>query len=136
MDIARRDEDVEMRPLGDLDRLDRPLRVAVATTGERRDRDALGLPGDPLDGLEVARRRRRESGLDDIDLEPDELTGDLELLGRGQAGARRLLAVAQGRVEDPDRPGVHRADSATRRGWLAAAWAWPALTVTGSRNAI
>ena len=31
-----------------------------------------------------------------------ELLGDLELLGLVQAGARRLLAVAQGGVEDPD----------------------------------
>ena len=137
MDVARRDEHVEVRPLGDADRLDGPLRVAVAAAGERRDRHALRLAGDPLDGLEVAGRGGREAGLDDVDLEPDELAGDLELLGRGQPGAGRLLAVAQGRVEDPDaEPGGHRADSATRRGSLAAAWAWPAWTTTGSRNAI
>ena len=103
VDVAGRDEHVEVRPLGDLDRLDRPLRVAVPAAGERRDRDpALGLLGDPADRLEVARRGGREAGLDDVDLEARQLAGDLELLGGGQPGAGRLLPVAQGRVEDAD----------------------------------
>ena len=62
----------------------------------------LRLLGDPPDRLEVAGRGGREAGLDDVDLEAGELAGDLELLGGGQAGAGRLLAVAQGRVEDAD----------------------------------
>ena len=41
VDVARRDEDVEVRPVGDLDRLDRPLRVAVAAARQRGDRDVL-----------------------------------------------------------------------------------------------
>ena len=90
-----RDEDMEMRALGDLDRLDRPLRVAVLAARERCDRDpAACLLRDPPDGLEVARRGGREAGLDDIDLEAGQLARDVELLGRGQAGARRLLPVA------------------------------------------
>ena len=106
MDVAGGDEQVEVRPLGDADRLDRALRVAVLAARERRDRDpALGLLGDPPDRLEVAGRGGREAGLDHVDLEPRELARDLELLGGGQAGAGRLLAVAQGRVEDPDPAG-------------------------------
>ena len=62
----------------------------------------LDLPGDRLDGLEVAGRGDREPGLDDVDAEARELMGDLELLGRVQRDAGRLLAVAQGRVEDQD----------------------------------
>ena len=133
-----RDEHVEVRPLGDLDRLDRPLRVAVLAAGEGGDRDpAPGLLGDPVDRLEVARRGGREAGLDDVDLEARELAGDLELLGGGQAGAGRLLAVAQRRVEDADaarrheRPGGpgYRASAliAAAPGRASpTAWAWPA----------
>ena len=106
VDVARGDEHVEVGPLGDPDRLDGPLRVAVAAAGERGDGHALRLAGDPLDRLEVARRGGREAGLDDVDLEPHELAGDLELLGGGQPGAGRLLAVAQGGVEDPYRAGA------------------------------
>ena len=106
MDVAGRDEQVEVRPLGDADRLDRALRVAVLAARERRDRDpALRLLRDPADRLEVAGRGGREAGLDHVDLEPRELPRDLELLRGGQAGAGRLLAVAQRRVEDPELAG-------------------------------
>ena len=65
-----------------------------------RDHRALDLAGDRLDGLEVPGRGDREAGLDHVDAEPGELLGDLELLGRVQRDAGRLLAVAQRRVED------------------------------------
>ena len=121
VDVAGRDEHVEVRPLGDADGLDRALRVAVPAAGETRDGDAAGLLGDPVDRLPVARRGGREAGLDDVDVEPDELAGDLELLGIGQRRAGRLLAVAQGGVEDADaalgagRPGPARAAVRRRR---------------------
>ena len=41
VDVARRDEHMEMRAMGDLDGLDRPLWVAIAATRERRDGDVL-----------------------------------------------------------------------------------------------
>ena len=103
------------------------------------------LLGDPADRLEVAGRGGREAGLDDVDLEADQLAGDLELLGGGQAGAGRLLAVAQGGVEDADAPRRHErargpgygaALIGRRPGVVAAAWAWPAWTSTGFRNGI
>ncbi len=148
VDVGGGDEDVEVRPLGDPDRLDGPLRIAVAAASQGGDRDALRLAGDPLDRLEVAGRGGREAGLDDVDLEADELAGDLELLGGGQPGAGRLLPVAEGRVEDADaspagrtarRAGVRRCSS-RRPGVVAAAWAWPARprpdrgTPSGSRS--
>ena len=150
MDVARGDEHVEVRPLGDLDRLDGPLRVAVAAAREGRDRDpALRLLGDPPDRLEVAGRGGREAGLDDVDLEAGQLARDLQLLGRGQAGAGRLLAVAERRVEDPDAAGRDdrprpaqrvRPRPAGRRPPPARgstdAWASPAWTTTGLRNGI
>ena len=54
------------------------------------------------DAVEVARRRRREPCLDHIDAQPLEGQRDLDLLARAQRDARRLLAVSQGRIEDPD----------------------------------
>ena len=165
MDVTRGDEDVQVRPLRDLDRLDRALRVPVTTTRERRDRDpAPRLLRDPPHGLEVAVRGGREARLDHVDLEARQLSRDLQLLGRGQAGAGRLLAVAQGRVEDAhaarrrERPGgtwggCHqrgiRVSEAGCVGTAAppspactdaapptVAWASPTWTTTGSRNAI
>ncbi len=44
-----------MRPLGGKQRLHEPLRVAVTATGETGNGHALGVPGDPLDRLEVTR---------------------------------------------------------------------------------
>jgi hypothetical protein len=67
---------------------------------ETRDHRAVHLTGDGLNGLEVARRRDREARLDDVDAEPSELVRDLELLLLVQRDPRRLLTVAQGRVED------------------------------------
>ena len=52
------------------------------------------------DGLEVAGRRRREPGLDDVDAQALERAGDLQLLLDVQRDAGRLLAVAQRRIED------------------------------------
>ena len=52
------------------------------------------------DRLEVARGGDREAGLDHVDTEPRQLVGDLELLLRVERDPRRLLAVAQRRVED------------------------------------
>ncbi len=153
VDVAGRDEQVEVRPLGDADRLDGALRVAVAAARERGDRDpALGLLRDPPDRLEVAGRGGRKAGLDDVDLEPRELARDLELLGRGEPGAGRLLAVPERGVEDAD---PARRDAAAEAGLdglerhrdpfpagtaagvaLATACAWPASTTTGLRNGI
>src|SRR5206468_4885934 len=91
--------------------------------------------------------RGREAGLDDIHFEARQLAGNLELLGGGQTGARRLLAVAQSRVEDPDAPrgdrrAAHRGVPATAGAGPAVAaeptddCASPASTTTGLRNAI
>ncbi len=115
VDVGRGDEHVKVGPLRSPDRLDRALRIAVAAARQGGDGDAAaGLAGDPLHGLEVARRRGRKAGLDDVDPEARELASDLELLGRSQAGARSLLAVAQGRVEDAH--GARR-DEGSGRAW-------------------
>ena len=60
----------------------------------------MDLAGDRLDRLEVTGRGDREAGLDDVDTETAELVRDLQLLLGVQGDARRLLAVAQRRIED------------------------------------
>ena len=149
MDVAGGDEQVQVGTLGDADGLHGALGVAVLAPGERGDRDpALRLLGNPADRLEVAGRRGREARLDHVHLQPRELARDLQLLGGRQAGAGRLLTVAEGGVEDPDGAGSDAApvsrvggleghrDPSADGPLLATAWAWPASTTTGLRNGI
>ena len=122
-------EDVDPRLLGVLERLPGAVDVAVVAAGEPADGRAGDLGGDGADGLEVALRGDREPGLDDVDAERGQGAGHLHLLGLVHARARRLLAVAQGRVEDPDpvrfasamaglfrREGVYGQDASTGSG--------------------
>ena len=83
-------------------RLGCALDVAGRRPRERGDHRPSYRARDLANGLELARRRDREPRLDDVDVETSELLRDLELLRLGERDARRLLAVAQGRVEDPD----------------------------------
>ncbi len=97
---------MDPRSLGVADRARSSLNVRRLRAGEARDDRSLDLPRDRLDRLEVAGRGDREARLDDVDAKARELVGDLELLGGVQRDAGRLLAVAQGRVEDADVVGV------------------------------
>ena len=107
VDVRRRDERVDARPLGVAYRPVGGVDVPDMNAREPRDDRALDLAGDRLDGLEVARRGDREAGLDHVDAEARELVGDLELLAGVQRDPRRLLAVSQGGVEDDDAVVVH-----------------------------
>ncbi len=55
VDLAGRDEDVEVRPLGHAQRLDGSLWVAVPAAGEAGHGHASRLLGDPVDRLPVTR---------------------------------------------------------------------------------
>ena len=81
-----------------------PAAVDVLLAGAREPADdgVLGALGDLVHGREVAVRGDREAGLDDVDAHGVEHLGDLELLLVRHGGAGRLLAVAQGGVEDDD----------------------------------
>ena len=101
---------------GDLDGV--PADPDVLLDGPRQagDARALDLGRDRLDRLEVVGRGDREPGLDDVDAQPGELVRDLELLGPVQGSARRLFAVAQRRVEDPDVPATRSRVTSTSQG--------------------
>ena len=89
-------------PLGRLDRLAAAVDVLVArrATGRRPRRSWCAWRS--RDGLEIAVGGDREAGLDDVDAHVVEQLGDFELLLVGHGGAGRLLAVAQGGVENDD----------------------------------
>ncbi len=138
VDVARRDEHVEVRSLGDPDGLDRPLRVAVAAAGERRDGDVLRVS--------LAIRWTASKSPGEAAGKPASMTSTLSRTSWRatssfsavvSAGAGRLLAVAQGRVEDADAalgaggPRLRRAPYAAGAhraapGVVAEACAWPA----------
>ena len=134
VDVRGRDERVDARPSGILDRLPRTVDVTRVRAGQARHDRSFDLAGDRLDGLEVAGRRDRKARLDHVDAQARELMGDLELLGRVERDARRLLAVAQRGVEDqnpvvgPGRVGVHQ--SSSRFGLVLRLLQW----VRGSRG--
>jgi hypothetical protein len=106
VDVRRRDERVDARPGRVAYRLGGRFDVRRLSASEPGDHGAADLAGDRANRLEVARRRDREAGFDDVHAEPRQLVGDLELLGRVERDARRLLPVAQRRVEQQDAVGV------------------------------
>ncbi len=103
--------------LGRLDGLAAAVDVLLAGASEPADHGILGALGDLVDGGEVAFRGDREAGFDDVHAHLIEQLGDFELLFMGHGGAGRLLAVAQGGVEDNDAVlfglglGAHRSKS-------------------------
>ena len=107
VDVAGGDERVHARALGVAHGLGGTLDVRRVGAGQAGDDRAVHLAGDRAYRLEVTRRRDRKSSLDHVHAEPRELLGDLQLLGRVQRDARRLLAVSQRRVEDDDPIRVH-----------------------------
>src|SRR3982074_3215531 len=64
----------------------------------------VDFAGAALHGSEVIRARRWKACFDDVHTESGELVGEFDLLYRAQREAWRLLAIAQGRVEDLDVP--------------------------------
>ena len=82
------------------ERLGRTGDVAVVGARQRADGRFPDRVGDRLHGFEVAVGAGGEAGLDHVDLQALELAGDAQLLVLGHGGAGRLLAVAQGGVEN------------------------------------
>ena len=99
--VAGADEGVDAWPLGPLHRLPGAHDVLLVDAGEAGDPRSLYLGGDAADtdskspSLVIGK-----PGLDHVHLQAGELAGYLYLLLHGQGDARRLLAVAEGGVED------------------------------------
>ena len=86
--------------------------VCAFAAGERGDARALGgadFLGDGADAGGVAVGGDGEAGLDDVDAEAGELVRHAQLFGVVHGAAGRLLAVAEGGVEEDDLVGCrHR----------------------------
>ncbi len=106
---------MDARPVGHLHCLPRLVDVALVgacqPADDRRRRgvtelvDARLTPhrlGDQAHSVKVAGRSSRETGLHDIHTKARKLAGNVKLLLRVQGRAWRLLAIAQGGVEDQD----------------------------------
>jgi hypothetical protein len=102
VDVAAADEHVDARPRRLAQRLARRVHVGDNGPGEAADARLAHRPCHCGDGLPLAERGAREAGLDHVDAHGGEARGDLDLVARAKADARRLLAVAQGRIEDDD----------------------------------
>ena len=74
--------------------------VEGAAAGERGHLGPGELAADGVDGFEIAFRGDGEAGFEDVDAEFHQLARHLQLFGDGHAAARRLFAVAQGRIEN------------------------------------
>src|SRR5438309_5956096 len=100
MDVRNRKHDVDLRVLRLLDRP--PDRVDVLFHGARQrgDRRAADLARDAPARLEVTWGRDREPGFDHVDAQLFQLARDAQLGVCVEVEARRLLSVAQRRVED------------------------------------
>ena len=102
VNVRRGEEHVNARPRRLRER--RPGAIDVRGNGAGQagdDRPPHGA-GNRAHRLEVAIRRDREAGFDDVHAKAIELLRQAQLLRRGHAEARRLLAVAKRRVEHLD----------------------------------
>ena len=119
------DKGVNTRRLGPGEGLAGDVNILVQGPGQAADRAVLDSRRHGLDGLEVPRAGRGETGLDDIDPELFQGLGDAHLLLLGHGGPGALLAVPEGGIEDDEVLFAH--DSlprmrVTRQGPPGAAW--------------
>ena len=103
--VGRRNAQTGMdaRALGALQRLSGHLDVLIH--GARQAADGASVTGnlsDLVNGFEVAGARNGKTSLDDVDVHAHKLTRDDELFLGVHACAGRLLAIAQGGIEDCD----------------------------------
>ncbi len=105
MDFAGGAENVNAFVGRGLDGFAGAVDIAGRAAGQAADDAVADLGGDGVNGFEIAVGTDGESGFDDVDAHGFEELGDLQLFRAGEGCAGRLLAVAQGGVEDSH--GVH-----------------------------
>ena len=102
MDVAGRQERMNPWMRGAFQRLPASVDIGGQRAGKSRNRGAANFAGDLLHRLEVPFGCDRESGFDDIHLQPFQLPRHPQLLFDIHAEARRLFSISQCRVENLD----------------------------------
>ncbi len=102
MDFGSGAEDVDSRLSRMFHRLPGPRDVLWRAAGQAADDAARQLRRDRANGFEISLRADRKARLDDIDTHRFEMTGDLQFFRQRESRARGLLAVSQGRIENPN----------------------------------
>ncbi len=106
MKVGGREKHVNAWMTSPVERRPRAIDIEGCGAGEPGDDRPRQLSRDGAHRGEVTVGGDREPGLDDVHAEEVELPRHAQLLGGRHAESRRLLAVAQGRVENPDVDGV------------------------------
>ena len=94
------------------------LDIAPGRPGKATDDGSINAAhhlSDALDSAEIPGAGEGETGLDDVHSQAGKLLGDRQLLLKVQAGARRLLAVPQGGVENQYPAGIAGHTGASKR---------------------
>ena len=103
MDVAGGDEGVNPPAGRRRDSIRTGLDIAPGCPSQSADHRsvlAAHLLGDALHSSKIAGTGERETSLDHIHTEPGQLLSDRQLLLEIEAGARRLLTIPKGGVED------------------------------------
>ena len=98
--VARRQKDMDARPLGELQRPCRHLDVLCLCPGQGRDARLPYCLRNGSDGRKVSLRGHRKAGLDNVHAQILQSMSHRQLLLRGHRAARRLLAIAQCGIEE------------------------------------
>ena len=102
MDRRGGDKGVDAALLGVTHGFAGAIDIGADGTSQASDAGALDMLGDGDHGLEVTHRSNRETGFDNIDAHFVQRVCNLQLFFQRHGGAGRLLAIAQGGVENED----------------------------------
>ncbi len=102
MDGGGGDEGVDAKGVGNPQGLTGGIDILGQGAGEGADPAVLDMPGDGLHRVKIAGRGDREAYLHDVDTEPLQRLGNLQLLLDCQTGRQGLLTITQGSIEYDD----------------------------------
>ena len=118
MDVAGGNEGMDAAMGGRGHRLGAGLDVTLGRPGQATDHRTIGRAHslrNALNSREISWAGKGEAGFNDVHPQAGQLVGNRQLFLEIQAGTRRLLAIAQGGIEDQDTAGITGHSGASRR---------------------